>query len=189
MKIDVKKPSPPGVQVRQQSSSVGGGGGAGAGGILRGKDIFKRTQSLRNSFKRFTWHGFSQQNKRTTSISLARGLSKSHESLSDIKSFHGKDLVYLNAGASDEGILVDDDDPFLDSGTCIGDDPNFDVCVAEKAPSLFRRRNGQLTRSNRVFVWFTRLLGKVQSETAWQETGTTFIQSVTKLLERLLDYR
>lgn len=35
----------------------------------------------------------------------------------------------------------------------------------------------------------TILLAKVQSEPSWQESGMAFIQSVTRLLERLLDYR
>lgn len=51
-----------------------------------------------------------------------------------------------------------------------------------------------------VFVYFThifsncttfiRLLDRVQSEDpAWKDSGAAFISSVTRLLERLLDYR
>lgn len=40
------------------------------------------------------------------------------------------------------------------------------------------------------FMCFARLLDRVQSEDpAWKENGSAFISSVTRLLERLLDYR
>lgn len=40
------------------------------------------------------------------------------------------------------------------------------------------------------FLWLCRLLDKVKScDVTWKANGTAFIVSITKLLERLLDYR
>jgi hypothetical protein len=47
-----------------------------------------------------------------------------------------------------------------------------------------------LSKSAIIFVPVHRLLDRVQSEDpTWKESGTAFITSITRLLERLLDYR
>lgn len=46
------------------------------------------------------------------------------------------------------------------------------------------------TNRNIHSIFADRLLDRVQSEDpAWKDSGTAFITSITRLLERLLDYR
>ncbi|KAK2163113.1 hypothetical protein LSH36_85g03072 [Paralvinella palmiformis] len=78
----------------------------------------------------------------------------------------------------------------------------FDMMKCEqKAEGSFRRVETELLDHLDILVnshkgdpeykqlFNTVLLEKVQTEASWQEAGSNFIQSITKLLERLLDYR
>jgi hypothetical protein len=52
--------------------------------------------------------------------------------------------------------------------------------------------NKNITKMNSIFfiIFFSRLMENLtQKDPVWRENGKAFVESVTRLLERLLDYR
>ena len=49
--------------------------------------------------------------------------------------------------------------------------------------------NENITKMNSIFFIFRLMENLTQKDPVWRENGKAFVESVTRLLERLLDYR
>ena len=49
--------------------------------------------------------------------------------------------------------------------------------------------NKNITKMNSIFFIFRLMENLTQKDPVWRENGKAFVESVTRLLERLLDYR